>query len=861
MGNYEQLKQAVSNVIKTNGKQEITGALLQQTLISIISNIGKNYTFAGVAKKGTAPGTPDENVFYIASEPGVYPNFGGANVKKLSIFVNVGSQWIMKDCGVDFISEKEKSFINANSLNNWETFETFADGLQKIFDEGKATELATVSMRYKKDNGIMTTDLFLYRSANNTDINVWKNPQNWYRITNITDLEELSIKLTNEIEERGVYNANIYTGSADVRTAEQARNFIPKNKRKSLAIVIWRGTDDSGGITQFVSGDPANWEKSSAWIDMYDKKKMKFKNIGYSNFFKNPIADDSEAIAAIPLEYRCEFMLLIYRDSAVKMHVLLYQRPELIDNVWNNISNWQKLPMIYEFEQLAKDVEIIKNAYQLALPVAEIFEPYKCVVNFNGVDSVISFPTIKMENEGDYMEIDATPDKSISMAKGYSMAQGIRKGYISIGLTSKQIAIRTVLNNGSEEWLLSNYTYQSQGTVKLKIEYVGGNIDIYVNGVLAKRRAGYVPIYLSGFGKNSMWEYWKGDIGKVKVHTQSVDIDTYPKYIFSAQYTNTPLVRKNGFLTDEQAEKLLVVQNIIECSENKVGIYFNIGDGYYGYLFIYHEIDHGDEVFRDEWRISADGELYKMVSGNFVYQEKQLLIGAENEFTMAFKGMGDFTGGYHGDERIDIDPKCYVMFIADGKEYTFDELRAKGTFSCNTFSYRQKSALYTSSKYKKPHIKIAYHVKNTYFENGGYRTKNYIETDFIELDEPSLNVITVFTGLFCVHKDCALNVVGNDGTVYTAVHPNETVELVSSINKADRTVFMTNNGFSAYMDSKLVCTNVEQFKNPPISVQIMDRKDDCKYYSYLPNYANLITGSFFETESCIKWLYGNGKNN
>lgn len=441
------------------------------------------------------------------------------------------------------------------------------------------------------------------------------------------------------------------------------------------------------------------------------------------------------------------------------------------------------------------------------------------------------------------------------------MAQGIRKGYILIGLTSKQIAIRTVLNDGSEEWLLNNYGYQSQGTVKLKIEYVGGNIDIYVNGVLAKRRAGYVPIYLSGFGKNSMWEYWKGDIGKVKVHTQSVDIDAYPKYIFSAQYTNTPLIRKNGFLTDEQAEKLSVVQNIIECSENKVGVYFNIGDGYYGYLFIYHEIDHGDEVFRDEWRISADGKLYKMVSGNFVYQEKQILIGAENEFTMAFKGMGDFTGGYHGDERIDIDPKCYVTFIADGKEYTFDELRAKGTFSCNTFSYRQKSALYTSSKYKKPHIKIAYHVKNTYFENGGYRTKNYIETDFIELNEPSLDAITVFTGLFCVHKDCALNVVGNDGTVYTAVHPNETVELVSSINKADRTVFMTNNGFSAYMDSKLVCTNVEQFKNPPISVQIMDRKDDCKYYSYLSNNVNLITGSFFETESCIKWLYGNGKNN
>lgn len=863
MGNYEQLKQAVSNVIKTNGKQEITGALLQQTLISIISNIGKNYTFAGVAKKGTAPGTPDENVFYIASEPGVYPNFGGANVKKLSVFVNVGSQWVMKDCGVDFISIKEKSFINANSLNFWATYETFADGLQKIFDEGKATEFATVSMKYKNDEGTTATELFLYQSANNTNISVWKNPANWVRIADVKDLKKLSDKLTKEIEERGVFNANTYTGRADVQTAEKARNFIPKEKRRGLAIVIWRGTNNTGGITQFLSVDPANWEDATAWTEIYDKKRLSLKNIGYSNFFKDSIKSDSEAVAAIPLEYRCGLMLLIYRDNTEKMHVLLYKGLQVQNDGWNNILNWQSLPMRYEFEQLARDVETIKNTlptYQLALPVAEIFAPYKCANNFNGVDSVISFPLIKLENEGDYMEIEATHDKSISFSSGYSMAQGKGNSKIFIGLAQDKIFVRTVLNNGSEEWLLNNYKYTPQGTAKIKIEYVGGNVDIYVNGVLAKRRAGYVPIYLSGFGKNLYWDYWKGDIGKVKVHTQTVDIDTYPKYIFGANYTNTPLTRKNGFLTDEQAEKLLGVQNVIECSDNKVGVYFNIGGGYYGYLFIYHEIDHGNEVFRDEWRISAEGNLYKLVAGNFVYQGKQLLIGAENEFTMAFTGMGDFTGGYHGDERIDTDPKCYVTFIADGKEYTFDELRAKGTFSCNSFGYRQKSALYTSYEYKKPHIKIAYHVKNTYFENGGYRTKNYIETDLAELAEPSLNAITVFTGVICVHKDCALNVVGNDGTVYTAVHPTQTVELVRSINKADRTVFMTNNGFSAYMDSKLVGTNIEQYKNPPISVQIMDRKDDCKYYSYLPANVSFVTGSFFETECWIKWEYGNGTN-
>lgn len=63
MGNYEQLKQAVSDVIKTNGNQEITGEIMQNTLLSIISTIGNDATFAGIAVPETNPGTPDQNVF------------------------------------------------------------------------------------------------------------------------------------------------------------------------------------------------------------------------------------------------------------------------------------------------------------------------------------------------------------------------------------------------------------------------------------------------------------------------------------------------------------------------------------------------------------------------------------------------------------------------------------------------------------------------------------------------------------------------------------------------------------------------------------------------------------------------------
>lgn len=76
MGNYKQLKQAVSNVIKSNGTQAITGQVLQNTLLTIINTIGGNMQFAGVANVNTNPGTPDQNLFWIASQSGTYVNFG-----------------------------------------------------------------------------------------------------------------------------------------------------------------------------------------------------------------------------------------------------------------------------------------------------------------------------------------------------------------------------------------------------------------------------------------------------------------------------------------------------------------------------------------------------------------------------------------------------------------------------------------------------------------------------------------------------------------------------------------------------------------------------------------------------------------
>lgn len=117
MGNYEQLKQSVSDVIKTNGNQEITGSILQNVLLTIISSVGANATFAGIATPTTNPGTPDGPVFYLASESGVYTNFGGITLMdEVAILSNTNGSWVKSNTGIA-ISTKVSELENETDRN------------------------------------------------------------------------------------------------------------------------------------------------------------------------------------------------------------------------------------------------------------------------------------------------------------------------------------------------------------------------------------------------------------------------------------------------------------------------------------------------------------------------------------------------------------------------------------------------------------------------------------------------------------------------------------------------------------------------------------------------------------------------
>lgn len=75
MGAYTNLKNAIKQVIKQNGNQEITGQLLQNTLLSMVDTLGTDYKYCGIATPTTVPSTDEGNMYYFAKESGSYTNF------------------------------------------------------------------------------------------------------------------------------------------------------------------------------------------------------------------------------------------------------------------------------------------------------------------------------------------------------------------------------------------------------------------------------------------------------------------------------------------------------------------------------------------------------------------------------------------------------------------------------------------------------------------------------------------------------------------------------------------------------------------------------------------------------------------
>lgn len=165
--NNENLKTDIQDVIKANGNQEITGPILQQSLIAIINQFGSGSVFGGFAVPSTMPINTDVNMFYMAKTAGTYVNFGGyvLGENKIAIFNNKTGVWVAENF-IDVNSIEDIQKTNTVGLVDTYTI-SMTDGSTYNFEVTNGDTVTYWTPKNYDEKSIVIYNDSIYRIANN----------------------------------------------------------------------------------------------------------------------------------------------------------------------------------------------------------------------------------------------------------------------------------------------------------------------------------------------------------------------------------------------------------------------------------------------------------------------------------------------------------------------------------------------------------------------------------------------------------------------------------------------------------------------------------------------------------------------
>lgn len=278
------MKTAVAAVIKQNGNEEITGQIMQNTLLSMISNIGANSTFAGVATPKTAPGTPDQNVFYLAGTPGVYANFGGYELKQgIVMFTNASGAFTAVDLGFSNDNLKrlflvDKSIIGIPNIDYDHLYNIPEGGApgsyidNNTFDTGWA--IVPIDSGYMSVSGANITRVLFFSDINPVAANLINTFTTNFQLIPIPATAKLAlITLSKANNPEGYKNLRVsQPGAAATRSdVSLLKQRLYKNRSFSGKVDI-----DANMLVNIISGNVnyiPNTAFDVAFVDIFDKSK------------------------------------------------------------------------------------------------------------------------------------------------------------------------------------------------------------------------------------------------------------------------------------------------------------------------------------------------------------------------------------------------------------------------------------------------------------------------------------------------------------------------------------------------------------------------------------------------------------
>lgn len=239
MADFSALKTSIQNYIKQNGNEEITGNLLQQILLSIVSTLGDSaindlvtalnaeianrgnadtelggrintlqgvvngivanvengYVYAGIATPSTTP--TSGKVFYLALTAGTYTNFGatvvpqGINILKyngsawsLDSFIGLddaptqGSGNLVKSGGVLDSIIKDGSAFDLSAYNNGATYADLSAALTALNALPAVYKKGGMSIKFVQSSDNNYHQFILIANAFTTDIKMWQEVYN-----------------------------------------------------------------------------------------------------------------------------------------------------------------------------------------------------------------------------------------------------------------------------------------------------------------------------------------------------------------------------------------------------------------------------------------------------------------------------------------------------------------------------------------------------------------------------------------------------------------------------------------------------------------------------------------------------------
>ncbi len=257
------------------------------------------------------------------------------------------------------------------------------------------------------------------------------------------------------------------------------------------------------------------------------------------------------------------------------------------------------------------------------------------------------------------------------------------------------------------------------------------------------------------------------------------------------------------------------------------------------YVFkINHYKNHAPLEYMDLWRIDW-AYRGRFADGVMTNDLDKLLTSGESESVFKDYGDGlntpshvdtyDFTGGFHGDERIDLNEGCGISFFIDGKALEEAEYSESfGWKECDRFHYVQKSTMHkTAAKVdgkavESDHHIIAEHTKTTTFDNGGYRTENtLIMRDAIDF--------YWYQGICCVgtcvaHKGC------NEDMTPVETFDQSGPNRLDAAGKCEYRAWSDENAIEVHVKSNMT----EGWDDSKARMFIWDTQNYAKYYRRIP---------------------------